>query len=372
MGDFSNKEGRCLLCFGELGRCYHLWTPENFEIIFRNADEFRIGMGIMAVAAKCFQDVQIITFELMTNHLHIMAAGDESRLGQMSELIKKLLMRMASDAGRTINWTSFTPGIRQLNDLTDARNVLIYDNRNGFLVHDNYTPFSYPWGANFCYFNPDAKKRFQESSVPSTIKDRRSVSHSHISDGIQGLNILDGCFSPFSFCDITTGEGLFRDAVHYFYMLGRNIESNKEIAKEIGESGRQVSRYIRLTELLPEILNYVDDGIIAMRPAVELSYIPKELQKIIFDAMAAEACTPSHDQTIRMRKLYAEGKLNEETIYETIREEKPNQRTRISINDKKAKRYLPKDLPVSKREDFILKALEHYSKYLERQKDRER
>ena len=236
MSEFSNKEGRCLLCFGELGPCYHLWTPENFEIIFRNADEFRTGMGIMAVAAKCFQDVQIITFELMTNHLHIMAAGDESRLRQMFELIKRLLGRMAVDAGRTINWTAFTPGVRHLNDLADARNVLIYDNRNGFLVHDNYTPFSYPWGANFCYFNPDAKKRFLESSVPSTIKDRRSVSHSHISDGIQGLSILDGCFSPFSFCDITTGEGLFRDAVHYFYMLGRNIESNKEIAKEIGES----------------------------------------------------------------------------------------------------------------------------------------
>lgn len=154
--------------------------------------------------------------------------------------------------------------------------------------------------------------------------------------------------------------------------LGSKFRSNIELAQQVGESKTQIQRFIRLTELLPEILNYVDDGIIAMRPAVELSYIPKELQKIIFDAMAAEACTPSHDQTIRMRKLYAEGKLNEETIYETIREEKPNQRTRISIDDKKAKRYLPKDLPVSKREDFILKALEHYSKYLERQKDRER
>lgn len=154
--------------------------------------------------------------------------------------------------------------------------------------------------------------------------------------------------------------------------VGRKLEARDLLGKEVGEGREQVRRYIRLTELLPEILNYVDDGIIAMRPAVELSYIPKELQKIIFDAMDAEACTPSHDQTIRMRKLYAEGKLNEETIYETIREEKPNQRTRISIDDKKAKRYLPKDLPVSKREDFILKALEHYSKYLERQKDRER
>ena len=93
MSDFLNKEGRCLLCFGELGPCYHLWTPENFEIIFRNESEFRVGMGIMAIAAKCFPDVRAITFELMTNHMHIMAAGDESRLGQMFEWIKKLLMR---------------------------------------------------------------------------------------------------------------------------------------------------------------------------------------------------------------------------------------------------------------------------------------
>ena len=236
MSDFSNKEGRCLLCFSELGPCHHLWTPENFEIIFRNTDEFRLGMGIMAVVAKCFPDVRIITFELMTNHLHIMASGDESRLRKMFDQIKKCLVRMAGDAGRTIDWGAFKPGVRQLNDIADARNVLIYDNRNGFLVHDNYTPFSYPWGANFCYFNPDAKKRFQEASVPSTIKDRRSVSHSHISDEIRSLKILEGCFSPFSFCDIEAGEGLFRDAVHYFYMLGRNIEGNKEIAKEIGES----------------------------------------------------------------------------------------------------------------------------------------
>ena len=235
MSDFSNKEGRCLLCFSELCPCYHLWTPENFEIIFRNSNEFRIGMGIIAISAKCFPDVRIITFELMTNHLHIMAAGDESRLRQMFEFIKKLLTRMTWDAGRTIDWGAFKLGVRQLNDLADARNVLIYDNRNGFLVHDSYTPFSYPWGANFCYFNPDAKKRFLESSVPSTIKDRRSISHSHISDGIQELKLLDDCFSPFSFCDIAAGESLFRDAVHYFYMLGRNIESNKEIAKEIGE-----------------------------------------------------------------------------------------------------------------------------------------
>ena len=236
MNDYSYKEGKCLQCFKKMMPCYHLWTPENFEIIFRNDSEFRVGMGIMAIAAKCFPDVKILTFELMTNHLHIMAACEETRLRMMFEQIRKFLKRMADDAGRTINWSAFNPGIRVLDSLADARNVLIYDNRNGFLVNDRYTPFSYPWGSNICYFNPDARKRFMETSVFSTIKDRRSISHSHISDELQGLKILDGCFSPFSFCDVSAGENLFRDAVHYFYLLSKNIESNKEIAKEIGES----------------------------------------------------------------------------------------------------------------------------------------
>lgn len=236
MSDYSKKEGECLLCFNGSGPFYHLWTPENFEIIFRNDAEFRVGMGIVSIAAKCYPDVRIVTFELMTNHLHIMAAGEEARLRQMFDQIRKGLMRIAGDAGRTIDWSAFNAGIRLLDSLADARNVLIYDNRNGFLVHDIYTPFSYPWGANSCYFNPDARKRFQESSVPTTIMERRSMYHSHVSDGIQGLRMLDGAVSPFSFCAISLGEHLFRDAVHYFYMLGRSIESNTQIAKEVGES----------------------------------------------------------------------------------------------------------------------------------------
>ena len=236
MSNFSHKEDKCLQHFTKLKPCYHLWTPENFEVIFRNDADFIVGMGIMAIVAKCFPDVKILTFELMTNHLHIVAAGEESRLRMMFEQIKRYLRRMADDAGRTIDWTAFNPGIRLIDSLSDARNVLIYDNRNGFLVNDCYTPFSYPWGSNACYFNPDARKRFLESAACSTIKERRSITHSHISDEIKGLKTLDGVFSPFSFCDVEMGESLFRDAVHYFYMLSKNIECNKEIAKEIGES----------------------------------------------------------------------------------------------------------------------------------------
>lgn len=233
---YSNSERDCLSNFDKMGSCYHIWTPENFEIIFRSESEFRIGMGIIAVAAKLFPDIKIVTFQLMTNHLHIMAAGDESRIRDLFALIKQLLMRMASDRKRTIDWSTFKPGMRILGNLTDARNVLVYDNRNGFLVRREYTPFTYPWGANSCFFNPDSRKRYEECARYSTSRERRDLLHSHIADNVQGLRHLDGCISPYSFCDIQLGERLFRDAAHYFYALSRNIEQNKLIAKEIGES----------------------------------------------------------------------------------------------------------------------------------------
>lgn len=150
------------------------------------------------------------------------------------------------------------------------------------------------------------------------------------------------------------------------------LKSKDILGKDVGESREQVRRYIRLTELIPEILRMVDDGQIAMRPAVEISYLPQNLQEDLADAMAEEACTPSHDQTIRMRRLCEAGQLNRESILATMREEKPNQRTRITIDDKKAKRYLPQDLPISRREEYILQALEFYQRHLEREKEMER
>lgn len=150
------------------------------------------------------------------------------------------------------------------------------------------------------------------------------------------------------------------------------MKSREILAKQVGESQDNIRRLIRLTELIPEILRMVDDGQIAMRPAVEISYLPQNLQEDLADAMAEEACTPSHDQTIRMRRLCEAGQLNRESILATMREEKPNQRTRITIDDKKAKRYLPQDLPISRREEYILQALEFYQRHLEREKEMER
>lgn len=147
--------------------------------------------------------------------------------------------------------------------------------------------------------------------------------------------------------------------------------SREKLSKQINESQTQIQRYIRLTNLIPTILQMVDEGRIAMRPAVEISYLSHNIQDKIADCIFKEDATPSHDQAIRMRALHKEGLLDYETIDRIMHELKPNQTNRISLSEEKAKRYMPKNLPVSKREEYILKALQHYEKYLKR-KDLER
>lgn len=148
-----------------------------------------------------------------------------------------------------------------------------------------------------------------------------------------------------------------------------NIDGEKSrdlLAESTGESGRQISRYIRLTELIPEILQLVDDGKIGLRPAVELSYIPKDIQENIFEVMDMEQCTPTHGQARRMRTLCQEGKLTEEVIEVIMTEEKPNQKEKIILRGERFRDLFPRDLPLSQREDYVAAAMEHYGRYLAR------
>lgn len=145
------------------------------------------------------------------------------------------------------------------------------------------------------------------------------------------------------------------------------ITSSMELSQEVGDSKSQIFRYIRLTELVPELLDMVDEGQIAMRPAVEISYLPKDLQYALVDTIEMEACTPSHDQTIRMRRLLADDKLTPEGIEIIMGEEKPNQKEKIVLRDERARKLLPKDLPIARREAYIIEALEFYGKYRARQ-----
>ena len=143
--------------------------------------------------------------------------------------------------------------------------------------------------------------------------------------------------------------------------------SDEMLGEVVGEGKDNIRRYIRLTELIPELLDLVDEGKIALRPAVEISYLPKEMQKALHENIEIEQCTPSHAQTIKMRKMLDSSKLTDEVISSIMQEEKPNQKERLVLSDKRVQKLLPKELPYSKREEYIIKALEHYSKYRQKQ-----
>lgn len=145
--------------------------------------------------------------------------------------------------------------------------------------------------------------------------------------------------------------------------------SRDELGESAGESGRQVSRYIRLTELIPDLLELVDEGRIALRPAVELSYLNDIEQQDLVEEIGLTLATPSHAQAIKMRNFSKEGKLTPEVIESIMCEEKPNQREKINIRYEDARRYIPSNVPYDKTGEFILKALEYYHRHLERQRD---
>lgn len=148
--------------------------------------------------------------------------------------------------------------------------------------------------------------------------------------------------------------------------------SREILGEQVGESQDQIRRYIRLNELVPEILNLVDEGKIAMRPAVEISYLPEESQKQLFEAIGANDCTPSHDQTIRMRKAFNEGRLTQDVVEDIMCEEKPNQREKSPFRDSRIGQLIPKSVPMSKQCDYVLKALQFYNKYLQKKREQAR
>ena len=152
--------------------------------------------------------------------------------------------------------------------------------------------------------------------------------------------------------------------------VGHRDKSRDLLAKETGESATQIQRYLRLTELIPELLDLVDEGKIGIRPAVELSYLGHR-QRDVLEAIEMEQCTPTHEQAKRMRRMYEEQKLTPEAIEAIMMEQKGNQKERIVLRGDRFNRLFPPDLPMSKREDYIAAAMEFYGRHRERQKTRD-
>ncbi len=160
--------------------------------------------------------------------------------------------------------------------------------------------------------------------------------------------------------------------------VGTKLRSDKIIAEGTTDSARQIQRYIRLTNLISELLKFVDNSVldqspsIALNPAVEISYLTRNEQLMLLDAIKYLESTPTHAQTIRMHKLSKEGNLDSGTIDKILSEEKPNQVSMIKLNESRVRNVIPKNVKEDKMEDFIIKAIEYYSKHLRERNSRER
>lgn len=153
--------------------------------------------------------------------------------------------------------------------------------------------------------------------------------------------------------------------------LGEKL-SVAELAEDAEDSERQIHRYIRLTYLVDELQDFVDKGQMKMRPAVELSYLDEETQRDIVDRIDETEAFPSHDQAIRIRKAYEAGEINYDKVRDIMAEEKPNQKPKFKFSFDRLKPYIPKDYSDSKAEDYVIKALEFYQKYLKKQREQAR
>lgn len=234
--DFYRQENECKLLFNELGTCYHLCTHENCTVLFHNDDELKSAMNVVALVSALFPEINILTFEIMSNHFHFAICGDK---GHIMEWFKRLVSFLKSNPDLEESRgaiSSLQANVHQIEDLENIRNVISYINRNGFIVNYNYTPFSYPWGANRFYFNDEAKLRYELLKNIPTFRCKRKLFHSNIADSMMNFKILDGYVSPLCYCRTDIGEKLFRNAQHYFSKLSRSVESSVTIAKEIGES----------------------------------------------------------------------------------------------------------------------------------------
>lgn len=152
----------------------------------------------------------------------------------------------------------------------------------------------------------------------------------------------------------------------------KGLTSAQQVSQKSGDSQPQIYRYIRLTELIPPMLDMMDNGKIAFRPAVELSYLSKEQQQSLYDTMECEDCTPSLAQAIKMKEFSRDGKLTEEVILSIMQEEKPNQREKPAFRDERITRLIPKSIPRGQETDFVIRALEFYNRHLQRRRDQER
>ncbi|MDD2293770.1 MAG: hypothetical protein PHD07_06145 [Bacteroidales bacterium] len=233
---YLQKEQRCEFIFAEGGPYWHLCTPGQLtEILFINDEDFKFGVTNTAICASQF-NIRIFTDVIMNNHIHTIIEGEREECLLYFAKFKKKLKRYFSSKGIIVDLSGFNCNLYPILSLQAMRNEIVYVNRNGYLVNDNYLPFTYPWGSGNLYFNDFAQRRRGVTFKGMPYAQKRALCHSRIPSLSDNYLADDGMILPLSYCNYIGGQDYFRDAHHYFKLVTKNVESNGEIAKRLGDN----------------------------------------------------------------------------------------------------------------------------------------
>ena len=234
---FSEKERICENVFDSNGPYWHIYTDGTMmQNIFCSEEDFTVGMWCLASALHLCKSVRALTFELMTNHVHLILSGQREDCIKAFDLFAARLRQAFPKRQRTIDWSKFKMDILPIESLQALRNEIIYANRNAFVANPAYTPDSYPWGGGCAYFSPWLKHIKTTPLGNLKVNSQRELLHTRdVAPFSQLIEVGGMPFIP-SFCDISLGESIFRDARSYFNSLTRNAEAFSQIASRLKDS----------------------------------------------------------------------------------------------------------------------------------------
>ena len=231
---FAYKERECEKIFDANGPFWHLYTDGSVMVDLFGCDEdFREGMIALAVCAVLFGEAELVTFELMNNHVHLVMRGSKAACLEFFEMFKVRLRYWSQRTGRPVDWSRFEVQILAIDTLRDLRNEILYAHRNAYVASRVYTPFSYPWGGGWAYFNPVVERLAVSGLSDIGARKMRELTHFRDVHRLAELK-FDGDL-PYipSFCRIDVGQGVFQDARSYFHGLCRNVEAFSQIASRL-------------------------------------------------------------------------------------------------------------------------------------------
>ena len=251
MSTFREKENRCRRSFESGGPYWHIYTAGmDTSLLFTTEDEYVFAMNVVAQAAVECNGLKIITFEIMGNHIHILAEGSRADLQEAFTYMRKRLARGLKDTHPDGLPEKFQPEFKEVTELDALRNTIVYINRNGFVADSSHTPYSYPWGAGGYFFGQNLQLTARFEDISNVL--RRQMFRGRVPKIPEDWPVSGGYILPSAYCHIHFGKALFRDAHHYFAMLSKNVEAYAELAVELddGEFLTDNELFTRLKSIL--------------------------------------------------------------------------------------------------------------------------